>query len=139
MTIRVTLQLIMMSMCMIVVALAFGMMVNPQETDQVLLGGLAIPELCQTKSLFGLNCPGCGLTRSFIYMAHGDVPAAVRMHVVGALLFVLTLIGIPFFAINAFLIRRGQASLIGERAASWMAIMSVVLLLSHWVIRLITG
>ena len=31
-----------------------------------------LPELCMLYSRFGVDCPGCGLTRTFIYMAHGQ-------------------------------------------------------------------
>ncbi len=58
--------------------------------------GFGIP-LCQFKTLTGLPCFGCGMTRSFIGMAHLDVSKAVFYHPVGAVLFVLlvplTLVG----------------------------------------------
>jgi hypothetical protein len=30
----------------------------------------------------GLDCPGCGGTRAFWYVLHGDLPAAARHHLV---------------------------------------------------------
>lgn len=35
------------------------------------------PVLCPFRQLTGLPCPGCGLTRSWVYLVHGDVHAAV--------------------------------------------------------------
>lgn len=35
---------------------------------------------CLLDSSIGLPCPGCGLTRGFLYALHGDLPAAWAMH-----------------------------------------------------------
>ena len=37
---------------------------------------LPLPELCLMRRLASVDCPGCGLTRCFISLAHGDLPAA---------------------------------------------------------------
>lgn len=46
---------------------------------------------CLVKLTTGLDCPGCGGTRSLWYLINGDLPAAARHHIV--LVFVL-----PFLA-----------------------------------------
>lgn len=48
----------------------------------------AIPT-CLLKYTTGFDCPGCGGTRAFWYLLHGDLPAAARHH----LLFVFV---VPF-------------------------------------------
>jgi len=48
----------------------------------------AVPS-CLLKYLTGLDCPGCGGTRAFYYLLHGNVSAAARHH----LLFVFA---VPF-------------------------------------------
>jgi hypothetical protein len=35
------------------------------------------PVLCPFRLLTGLPCPGCGLTRSWVYLVHGDIGRAV--------------------------------------------------------------
>ena len=37
---------------------------------------------CLLKLTTGLDCPGCGGTRAFWYLLHGDLPAAARHHIV---------------------------------------------------------
>ena len=44
---------------------------------------------------FGIDCPGCGLTRSFIHTANGDWGAAWRMHSLGLVLFGYVLLQLP--------------------------------------------
>ncbi|MGW4463395.1 DUF2752 domain-containing protein [Micromonospora sp. NPDC004704] len=36
---------------------------------------------CLLKLTTGLDCPGCGGTRAFWYLLHGDLPAAARHHI----------------------------------------------------------
>jgi hypothetical protein len=36
--------------------------------------------LCPTASLFGVPCPGCGLTRATLALLHGDLRGALRFH-----------------------------------------------------------
>jgi len=132
---RVSLQLLLLSVCVAVLGVAAMLRVAPESTDQVVLGGWTLPELCQSKRLFQMNCPGCGLTRSFIYMAHGEFLAALRIHAVGALMFVGVLILIPFFAANSIIIARGGKSLVGEQAIGWLVFVNTILLLAHWLVR----
>lgn len=45
---------------------------------------------CTFSATTGVPCPGCGLTTSFTAMAHGHVVTAFRAHLMGPLLFALT-------------------------------------------------
>ena len=44
----------------------------------------------------GVPCPACGLTTSFSLLAQGSLRAGVACHPVGAALFTLTCLSIPF-------------------------------------------
>ena len=35
---------------------------------------------CAFQGLFGIPCPTCGATRSIMYLAHGNIVAALAMH-----------------------------------------------------------
>lgn len=39
--------------------------------------------LCMFKNITGLDCPGCGLSRSFIFLLKGDIPRSVSYHALG--------------------------------------------------------
>lgn len=63
---------------------------------QVLLPGVGvIPEICTLHTRFGVDCPGCGLTRSFIHLAHGNLRAAWTLNPVGLLMFAFVASQIP--------------------------------------------
>ena len=51
---------------------------------------------CLFQHWTGLPCPACGLTTSFSLLAHGSLRAGVACHPVGALLFTLTCLSVPF-------------------------------------------
>ena len=42
-----------------------------------------------------LSCPGCGMTRSFTYMGHGQIVDAFRLHMLGPFLYTLVVVQIP--------------------------------------------
>jgi len=48
---------------------------------------LGMPSPCPFFHLTGLPCPGCGLTRAFVCVAHGHWGEAFRWHPLGPLLF----------------------------------------------------
>jgi len=58
--------------------------------------GIELPEMCSFHRATGLDCPGCGMTRSFISLAHGELRAAARYHPLGLLLFPLVVLQIPW-------------------------------------------
>jgi len=42
------------------------------------LEGIMVP--CYFKFMFGINCPGCGLQRSIIFLLKGELWASVKMY-----------------------------------------------------------
>jgi len=74
--------------------------------DALTLFGVEIPMVCTIRRLTGMSCPGCGLTRSFVYMAHGAPLAAFRMNLLGPPLFAVVALQVPWRALS--LARRGR-------------------------------
>ncbi|CAN5414389.1 hypothetical protein BH10PLA1_BH10PLA1_17110 [soil metagenome] len=64
------------------------------------------PVLCPFRLMTGLPCPGCGLTRSFCSLAHGDVRSALAFHLLGPGLFLAVIAGIPVLFYEGFTRRR---------------------------------
>jgi hypothetical protein len=55
-----------------------------------------LPETCFSRAWFRVKCPGCGLTRSLIYLAQADWDASLRVHRLGWLLAVAVLLQFPY-------------------------------------------
>lgn len=69
------------------VLIAVSALMTP-STEMLTVFGYEVPVLCGFRSVTGMGCPGCGMTRSFAFMAHLDVVEAFRMNWLGPVLFV---------------------------------------------------
>lgn len=47
------------------------------------------PAVCAVRTTTGVSCPGCGLTRSFVATADGDLERAFQLHAFGPPLMML--------------------------------------------------
>lgn len=99
---------------------------------------MALPESCMSRRAWGIDCPGCGLTRSFISMSHGQIGNAFSFNVAGPLVYLFVLTQIPWHGYQLFRllnIRRPIETL-------WLYVplfgMSVAIL-AQWLWRLNTG
>jgi hypothetical protein len=57
---------------------------------------VSLPSMCMSSRLLGISCPGCGLTRSFVAVAHGEFLLALQMNFMGPVLFFLACSQIPY-------------------------------------------
>lgn len=81
--------------------------------------------VCPLYALTGFACPGCGLTRGFHALFHGDVAAAMHFNVlipVWAVIFAVSFISLALFAV------RGRGLPINELSPNWLVVFMVVLL-----------
>ena len=76
----------------------------------------AVPETCLAHSLFGIDCPACGLTRSFIMLSRGDVAASLAFHRLGWMMALAVLLQVPYRSaclLSGRSLPRGPASVFG--------------------------
>lgn len=79
--------------------IGLSVLLTTPDNQRVAVTGLSqfpLPELCQSRVWLRLDCPGCGLTRSFIHFFHGRWDASFQMHRFGWLLAVLTVLQVPY-------------------------------------------
>ena len=92
---------------------------------------------CPFLNLFGVPCPGCGLTRAISLLAHGDLHAALAFHAFAPLF----LAGIVLSGISGLLPQKKREPLVDmlehiERRTGVSAIILVGLVL-YWLARLL--
>jgi len=61
------------------------------DSGAVSVAGEGLGSSCWVNSVFGILCPYCGMTRSFIALGHGDLLLSLSHHPGGILLFGLAL------------------------------------------------
>jgi hypothetical protein len=124
----------MLVVSIVVIAAAFALSVGKDET--VGFGrspALRLPPLCASRALFGVDCPGCGLTRCFVLLAHGRWAESFAMNRAGGVVAMALLVQIPYRIIA---IRRHESLPLGvwlPRIVGWTVIAALV---GNWMARL---
>lgn len=121
-----------------VVLLAVILQVRGEERVVIPGVNVPLPGTCTFKEYFGADCPGCGLTRCFVSMAHGRVDRALHFNPVGIAFFVIVAMQIPFRSLQLWRMKCGQS----EIGFGWwgysLLVFVLVALIIQWVIRLIS-
>ena len=98
-----------------------------------------LPTTCTLRRLTGLACPGCGLTRSLIALAHQDPAAAWQFNPVGCLLFILLVFHVPLALLQEMLCWSGRPPLRLMPLYRVLAVLLVTGLVGQWLVRLMAG
>ena len=132
-----TLHWVFLGISSVVVALALLLQVRGEEQVIVPGVGIPLPGTCTFKQYVGADCPGCGLTRCFVSMAHGRVKRAWHFSPVGIIFFAVVASQIPFRTIQLWRLNRGR----GELSLGWWGYSALVLvliaLLVQWGVRMV--
>ncbi|MHB9078790.1 MAG: DUF2752 domain-containing protein [Pirellulaceae bacterium] len=123
--------------CVVVLAAASLSVRNRQQVIVPILDQ-PLPGTCTFLRLTGLPCPGCGLTRSFISIAHGQLREAWRFNPTGILFFAVVLYQIPYRMWQIRRIHRGLGEHRSAAVDSWVLVGLVFVLLLQWACILIT-
>ena len=117
------------------VASAFIFRVPSQDRVELVgLAGLPMPSLCMSKSLWGIECPGCGLTRSLLCFFHGDFTGSLALHRIGWIMAVAVILQFPYRI--AALVRKDDYPL-GTWFPKAFGRVLIFLLLGNWVVEFI--
>lgn len=103
------------------------------DAPRVSFYGFALPAMCMSEKLFGVHCPGCGMTRSFVAFAHGNWREAFRQHRLGPLVYLYLLALFVLHAYGAVTNRRALPRPL-VHAHHWGGMAVVILLLLNWIL-----
>ena len=106
--------------------------------SQVFLPGMQtpMPELCSSRMLFGVDCPGCGMTRAFISISHGQLRRAWQFNPASFVVYLLIVGQIPWQAFQLWRIRQGRLTI----QSNWVYLVptvAIVMILAQWLIRML--
>ena len=118
-----------------VVVMAYLLTIRPDGRVAFFFApGLPLPDTCPSRLLANIDCPGCGLTRSTISLAHGHWRESLAFNPVGTVLAVLIVLQIPY---RIMLMKHGRCPgvpAIVERVTPYLLIAG---LLGNWIVRLL--
>jgi uncharacterized protein DUF2752 len=120
--------------CAAAVVLVLSLVLDVRSDSRVVargFPGLALPQTCLSKALWNVKCPGCGLTRSMIHLAHGDWSASWHDHRLGAFLAVVIALQIPY---RLLALRRPDRPLIPVPVQNLLSYGLIALLASNWLV-----
>jgi hypothetical protein len=109
---------------------------SDQRVEFSWLPGLPMPETCWSRSVFGAKCPGCGLTRSLVLLAHGQWRESLAMHRLGTVMALAILAQFPYCAVG--LVWKKDYPL-GRTFAAVFAWGLIALLIGNWLFDVLTG
>jgi hypothetical protein len=81
---------------------------------------------CLSKQILGMDCPGCGLQRSVVFLLQGDFTAAFKMY--PAIYTIILLFG--FLALDQFLKIKHA-----NKITIFLMILTVVLILTNFILK----
>ena len=74
--------------------LAAARMLLSADRERVTIAGMPVDAACAFKQRFGVPCPACGMSRSFVLTLHGDLATALDLNPGGPML----VLGILYFS-----------------------------------------
>ena len=121
-----------------IVVVGMSLLLNVQGERRVVIPyvNVPLPALCTWQRLTDRPCPGCGLTRCFISMAHGDVAGAWQFHPLGVFLFGLLLVQVPYRGVQLWRLNHGRDQFrLGT--VTWLVWGAILALFAQWLARMI--
>lgn len=109
----------------VVAGLALVWLVAGATPEYVTVLGHPLMLGCGMKTLFGIPCPGCGMTRSVVFTLHGQLASALAVNPVG-----------PVFLGGVLLLVAALFAGRWWRPVGYYGLVTAALLLVNWVVVL---
>lgn len=134
---HVTLHLIFLALSVAVIGASFVFSIQGKTDVRVPGISFPMPETCTSRRLWGIDCPGCGLTRSFVSISCGKINDALGFNPAGPLVYVFVLVQIPWHLFQLLRIGLGKHPI----ESVWLYVPIFVCsgaILFQWLFRLVT-
>jgi len=98
---------------------------------------MSVP-LCAVRSFLHIDCPGCGLTRSIAFLAHGQIKKSIAFHPLG----IVIGMWLVFLFLKEIIGRASRRSLfapVSQRSRDIILFSFVIALFGQWLAKLIIG
>jgi hypothetical protein len=83
-------------------SLSFLMTIKDDQEVYLPLINQPLPEVCGSRSLLGVDCPGCGMSRAFISISNLEIGRALAFNSASLIVYLFVAIQIPWHAMQIF-------------------------------------
>ena len=120
--------------------LIMSLLMRSEGPQSVYLPGASspLPNICSSRMIFGIDCPGCGMTRAFIAISHGQFQKAWNFNPASFLVYLLIIGQIPWQSIQLWRIRRGLLPIDTLWIYS-LPLVTALALVTQWFIKIVNG
>jgi hypothetical protein len=122
-----------LSASLIVIAAALILNLSPSDGLRIPGFNNTLPTTCPSRLLLGLDCPGCGLTRSFVALAAGDIAGSLHYNRVGWLFALAIVVQIPYRLFALYELRR---RVVRRSWVAWLGFGLIAALVVNWLLRI---
>jgi hypothetical protein len=125
-------HLIFLSFASLIILLSVLMSTDGKQA--VFLPGFSspLPDTCSSRRMLGVDCPGCGLTRAFICISHGQLSKAWKFNHASFIIYLFVAIQLPWHAIQIWRIQKVKAALYWP-FIYWIPMAVAIILLTNWI------
>lgn len=98
-------------------------------------GEISFPRTCSSRIVFGIDCPGCGMTRAFIAISDGRFGHAWQLNRASFVVYAFVWAQIPWHSLQLIRLWQGRSPLFWP----WIYVIPiavVALMLINWVLKL---
>ena len=122
----------------VIIGCSFAMTSEGQTTVEAPGIPFSMPQTCLSRRVWGIDCPGCGLTRSFISMSDGKFRRAFGFNAAGPLVYAFVLVQLPWHLYQIFRIKRMKRPVESIWLYSGLFVISAATFL-QWIWRFFAG
>ena len=130
-------HLVVLGLCTSVLVLSAVLTVRDSHVYTPLVN-TPLPGICSFRALAGIDCPGCGLTRSFIRLARVDFVGAWHFNPAGILVFMVVAFQLPYRSFQLWLIGNSLPPRPWRQGVHflWLVVAGLIV---QWIYRLAQG
>jgi hypothetical protein len=123
----------MLAIAVLSIVLSFMLKLGDDGRISITETGYELPNLCGSRALFNIECPGCGLTRSFVALAAGELQQSLAFHRLGWLLALAMLAQIPY---RIFALRSLRYGVANHQWATVCGYFLIAALVANWLLTI---
>jgi len=126
----------MLTLCGMVIFASFVLRIEGHTQVMLPYTNIALPPMCWFRRVLNIDCPGCGLTRSFISLSHGRWSDAWLYNPVGPMIYALVVSQVPYRGCQLWRARCGLRTWQLGKTGMMIPMVLAGALFAQWLVRL---